>query len=399
MAEKILTDRSFIFASRVGNLPESFIREILKVTTRPDIISFAGGLPSPDLFPVKELQKASAKVLEDEGKEALQYTVTEGFDPLRQIISERYAAKGLEINPTQILITNGSQQGLDLTGKLLLDPGDKFMVCKPTFIGALQSFSIFEPSYVSIDILEDGPDLDQFEDALNRHTIKLFYCVPNFQNPTGVTYSKEKREKIVDLLSNTQTIILEDDPYGDIKFTDKNYPSFKELLPEQTILLGTFSKIIAPGLRTGWLAAPSDLIKKLVLLKQAADTHNNHFVQRMIFRFLKEFDIDAHIEQIQKVYKSRRDLMVECMKQHFPSEVKFFIPDGGMFLWATLPENLNAKEVFDEAIKEKVAFVPGKTFYPELDVNNTFRLNFSNSSEEKIRIGIERLGKAIKRLL
>jgi len=399
MGEKISIDKEIVLADRVGNLPESFIREILKVTTRPDIISFAGGLPNPDLFPVEQLQAACSKVLAEEGREALQYTVTEGFDPLRDTIAERYAEKGLHIERDNILIINGSQQGLDLTGKLLLNPFEKLMICRPTFIGALQSFSIFQPTYVSIDIYEDGPDLVQIEEGLKNNDVKFFYCVPNFQNPTGVTYSKEKRERIAEMIAETSTIILEDDPYNEIRFTDKTYPSFKELLPEQTILLGSFSKIIAPGLRTGWMAAPSSLIKKLVVLKQAADTHNNHFVQRTIYRFLKDFDIHDHINRIKNIYKDQRDLMIDCIKQHFPEDVKIFIPEGGMFIWATLPNNLSAYSVFDEAIKQKVAFVPGKTFYPELDVDNTFRLNFSNSNKEKIKTGIERLGKAIKSVL
>ncbi|HEX9649267.1 MAG TPA: PLP-dependent aminotransferase family protein [Cyclobacteriaceae bacterium] len=399
MNNKVSEEQKSVIANRVNNLPESFIREILKVTTRPDIISFAGGLPNPKLFPVELLQTVTNKVFVEEGREGLQYTVSEGFQPLRHKISERYSDKGLHVKPENILITNGSQQGLDLTCKLLLNPGDGVLVCNPTFIGALQSFSIYEPSYSSVAIYPDGPDVEQIANVLREKEIKLFYCVPNFQNPTGATFSEEKRLQITRLIHETETIILEDDPYGEIKFTSAKIPSFKQLLPEQTILLGSFSKIVAPGLRTGWLAAPDHLIRKLVILKQAADTHNNHLVQRILFRFLTECDVEGHIARICEVYKFQRDLMMDCIKEHFPKEVKVFSPDGGMFLWAELPEHIDAYAVFEEAIKEKVAFVPGKTFYPNLDVNNTFRLNFSNSNEDKIRKGIESLGIAIKKFL
>jgi len=399
MNEKVSEEQKSVIANRVNNLPESFIREILKVTTRPDIISFAGGLPNPKLFPVEQLQSVTNKVFVEEGRAGLQYTVSEGFQPLREKISERYSEKGLTVKPENILITNGSQQGLDLTCKLLLNPGEGVLVCNPTFIGALQSFSIYEPNYSVVDIYQDGPDVEQIANVLREKEIKLFYCVPNFQNPTGATFSAEKRLQISRLIQETETIILEDDPYGEIKFTATKIPPFKQLLPEQTILLGSFSKIVAPGLRTGWLAAPDHLIRKLVILKQAADTHNNHLVQRILYRFLTECDIKAHIARICDEYKSQRDLMLECIKEHFPKEVKVFSPNGGMFLWAELPENIDAYAVFEEAIKEKVAFVPGKTFYPNLDVNNTFRLNFSNSSKDKIKKGIESLGVAIKKFL
>lgn len=399
MDNKVSEEQKTKLANRVSNLPESFIREILKVTTRPDIISFAGGLPNPDLFPVEKLQKVTEEVYREEGKEALQYTVTEGYQPLREKIAERYKADGLHVSPENILITNGSMQGLDLACKLLIDPGDGIMVSRPTFIGALQSFSIYEPEYSTADMYHDGPDTSQIDQILDQKTIKLFYCVPNFQNPTGATFSETKRNEIAQLIEKTQTIILEDDPYGEIKFTEKKLPRFKKLLPDQTILLGSFSKIVAPGLRTGWVVAPPHLIRKLVILKQAADTHNNNLTQRILYRFLEEFDATDHISGICSAYKAQRDLMAEQIKVHFPSEVKVSVPDGGMFLWAELPNTIDAYEVFEEAIKEKVAFVPGKTFYPALDVNNTFRLNFSNSNEEKIKVGIERLGKAIKKIL
>ncbi len=387
------------FADRVSNLPESFIREILKVTTRPEIISFAGGLPNPELFPVDEIAAATLAVLQESGQDILQYTVTEGYLPLKEKISKRYRKKkGLEIPPENILILSGSQQGLDLVGKAFLNPRELILLEKPTFIGALQSFAVFEPSIEEVSITTAGPDMEEVRRALDKKP-KLFYCVPNFQNPTGATYSSTRRNEIAQRISGTNTVIVEDDPYGDISFTDEEMKSFWELAPEQTILLGSFSKIISPGLRTGWLAAPSHLIRKLVVLKQAADTHTNHLSQRAIDRYLSDNNIDLHISKIKSAYKAQRDCMVDAIRADFPSEVKVDIPNGGMFLWATLPENVDAYEVFESAIKEKVAFVPAKTFYANLDINNTIRLNFSNCSEEQIREGIRRLGFTLKKFV
>lgn len=386
-------------AERVDYLPESFIREILKITTRPDIISFAGGLPNPKYFPEEKINEATDKVLSSEGKAALQYTVTEGFPPLKEFISNRYKEKrGLDISTEEILILNGSQQGIDLSAKAFLNSGDPLLLENPTFIGALQSYSIFKPDFLPVDLDEDGPDLETFEQHLS-HQPKIFYCVPNFQNPTGKTYSTEKRKEIASMIEKHPTVIVEDDPYSEINFTGRQNISFSELIPEKTILLGSFSKIIAPGLRMGWLAAHKSVIRTLVLLKQASDVHSNHLAQRIVHRFLMDNDIDDHIKNITHGYKHQCEVMIETIKQHFPEEVEVHIPEGGMFLWATLPDHISSYAVLDKALEQKVAFVPGKTFYPKLDIDNTFRLNFSNSNPEKIREGIERLGEALKKTL
>ncbi|MHC4178192.1 MAG: aminotransferase-like domain-containing protein, partial [Planctomycetota bacterium] len=276
-----------MFANRMAKAHKSFVREILKVTADPQVISFAGGLPNPHSFPVKDLAEATAKLLAEDGKNVLQYSTTEGYLPLRQYIAERYSAtKGLDVEPDEILITNGSQQGLDLIGKVFLNAGDPVVIERPGYLGAIQAFSLYEPMFVPVPLLEDGIDAEQLEKALDGNEIKLFHAVLNFQNPSGITYSREKRLELAGIFKDRNTIFVEDDPYGELRFAGQNLPSMKNYLRGNIILMGSFSKIVAPGLRLGWICAASDVMEKIVVAKQAADLHSNYLAQRIVHRYL-----------------------------------------------------------------------------------------------------------------
>ena len=389
-----------LFANRMGTTHKSFIREILKVTEDPKIISFAGGLPNPKFFPVKEIANASLKVLEENGKNVLQYSTTEGYLPLREYIAERYRKKkGLKVDPDEILITNGSQQGLDLIGKIFLDKGDQIVIERPGYLGAIQAFSMYEPIFQSIPLLDDGIDTDLLERTFRGNRIKLFYAVPNFQNPSGITYSRQRRRDVANILKTHNAIFVEDDPYGELRFIGEDLPSIRAYLEDNTILLGSFSKIITPGLRLGWVCAKKDIMERIIVAKQASDLHSNYLSQRIVHQYLIDNDIDKHILKIRDAYKKRRDLMVSMIAEYFPEEIKYTKPEGGMFLWITLPEGISSLDLVDLAIKENVAFVPGNAFYVDGGGNNTLRLNFSNSDEEKIEEGIKRLANIIKKSL
>lgn len=385
-----------LFANRITNVKKSFIREIFKIIDTPGIISFAGGLPNPEFFPVEAVAAAASKVLANDGKRILQYSTSEGYLPLREYIAERYNKRGLDITPDEILITNGSQQGLDLLGKVFINEEDKILIESPGYLGAIQAFTIYRPTFVPVPLEDDGINLDLLTQALDEHDVKLFYAVPNFQNPSGISYSREKREKIASLLKERNLIFVEDDPYGDLRFMGEHLPSMHSYLEDNCVLLGSFSKVVAPGFRMGWICAKKDLMEKLIIAKQGSDLHSNYFTQRVLHQFLVDNDLDEHIEKIKEVYKKQRDLMVDLVTEHFPKEVKLTNPEGGMFLWATLPPNASSLELFDLAVKEKVAFVPGSPFYVDDTGNNTMRLNFSNSDPEKIEIGVQRLAKVIK---
>jgi 2-aminoadipate transaminase len=385
------------FADRMGSVHKSFIREILKVTQDPSIISFGGGLPNPASFPIMQVSEAAEKVLRTSGEDALQYSTTEGYLPLREIIAERYARRGLKVSPHNILITSGSQQGIDLTGKVFINKGDPVLVEKPTYLATLQAYGLYEPEFRSIPLQEDGPDLAALERELVAG-VKLFYAVPNFQNPTGITYSLAKRRAVARLLGQYDTVFIEDDPYGEIRYMGQDLPPVKSLL-ERSVLLGSFSKIVSPGMRLGWLVAPDDIMDKVIVAKQATDLHTNYFIQRVVQRYMADNDVDAHIAKIKALYRKQRDCMVAAIEAHFPAGVRFTKPEGGMFLWVTLPEGVSSVELFDLAIKERVAFVPGMAFFADGTGDNTLRLNYTNSTVEAIDVGIERLGNAIRRLM
>ncbi|MHC4322862.1 MAG: aminotransferase-like domain-containing protein [Planctomycetota bacterium] len=386
-----------LFADRMATTHKSFIREILKVTQDSKVISFAGGLPNPRLFPVKEFADACLKVLHQDGENVLQYSTTEGYLPLREYIAERYfLQRGLQAGPDEILITNGSQQGLDLISKVFVNKGDRVIIERPGYLGAIQAFGMYEPSFVPIPLLEDGIDTDLLENALTASRIKLFHTAINFQNPSGVTYSRQKREKLADIVKGHNMVLVEDNPYGELRFTGEDLPSMKSYLPDGTIVLGSFSKVVTPGLRLGWICAGADVMEKIIVAKQSSDLHSNYLSQRAVHQYLIDNNIDGHIVRIKEVYKKQRDLMVSMIEKHFPEEIKYTKPDGGMFLWVTLPENVSSLHLLELAMEENVAFVPGKAFYVDGGGDNSLRLNFSNSDLEKIEEGIKRLATVIK---
>jgi 2-aminoadipate transaminase len=389
-----------IFSDRITDVPRSFIREILKVTLDPEIISFAGGLPNREYFPAEELEKATNKVFRIHGRDIFQYSNSEGYQKLREYISERYFQKhNLDIPAENILITSGSQQGLDLFGKILLNDGDGVIIEEPGYLGAIQAFSMYKPAFFPVPISEKGIDIQKLQEIVSLKKPRLMYTVPNFQNPSGITYSEDNRLAVSEILKGTKTILIEDDPYGDLRFTGESKRSFKNLLPDNTVMLGSFSKTVVPGFRIGWVAAPKYIMEKLLVAKQASDLHTSHFTQSIIYQYLMDNDIEAHIKQVREVYGRQCQAMLRSIKKHFPPDVSYTRPEGGMFLWAELPENVTSLALFNLAIKDRVIFVPGDPFYINKTETRTLRLNFSCVDEETIDIGIGRLGHAIRELL
>lgn len=388
------------FAKRMDNIKGSAIRELLKLTEQPDIISFAGGLPAPELFPIEEMKKVCLKVLDSDGRAALQYSTTEGYIPLRKIISERMKNSGVEVPFEQIIITSGSQQGLEFSGKIFLNEGDTVICESPSYLGALNAFKAYQPKFVEIDMDEDGMKMDELENALkSTPNAKFIYTIPDFQNPTGITMNIDRRKKLVELATKYNVPVVEDNPYGELRFEGEKYPAIKHFDTEGIVIyLGTFSKTFAPGLRVGWIAASPEIIQKYVLVKQGADLQCNSMTQREVATFMDMYDLDEHIKKIIGVYGKRRDLMIQTMEKEFPKNVKFTYPNGGLFTWVQLPEGVDAGEVMEKALEEKVAFVPGGSFYPNGGNENHFRLNYSNMPEDKIVEGITRLGKVLKSL-
>jgi 2-aminoadipate transaminase len=384
---------SFRFTRRIQNTPKSFIREILKVTQDPSIISFAGGLPNPGLFPIAELQDAAHATLATAGARALQYSTTEGHADLRAWIAARYARRGVTVTPEQVLITTGSQQCLDLLGKLFIEKDDEVILERPSYLGTIQAFTMFEPTFVTVDLESDGPNLEQVRERLSSGKPKLFYTVPNFQNPSGLTFSKAKREALGKLMSeHPETIFIEDDPYGELRFTGQHHQPVYAYTGGRSIMLGSFSKITVPGFRLGWMVAPEEIIRLAVKAKQAADLHSSTFNQFVIHEYLKKHDIDHHIAKITDCYGSQARAMVAALEREAPAGVTFTRPEGGMFTWVTLPAGSGScMDLFNMAIEQKVAFVPGMPFYTDGTGQNTLRLNFSNASEATIDTGITRL--------
>jgi 2-aminoadipate transaminase len=389
-----------IFSDRITDVPRSFIREILKVAIDESVISFAGGLPNRNLFPVKEIQAATDKLLDEYGRDILQYSSSEGHRELREWIAGRYKAKrNITVHPDNILITTGSQQGLDLLGKTFLNEGDDIIIEEPGYLGAIQAFSVYRATFHPVPVDTAGIDIKKLKQSISGFRTKLFYCVPNFQNPSGISYSEENRIGVANLVEGSDIILIEDDPYGELRFMGAGKTSFQQLLPDNTVLLGSFSKIVAPSFRIGWTVARDEIMEKLVVAKQASDLHTSYFCQRVILQYLKDNDIDGHIELIRKAYGKQRDAMIASIRQYFPDEVEYTQPEGGMFLWITLPERLSAMEVFNHAIERKVAFVPGDPFYVNKRNLNTLRLNFSSVDEETIWKGIKRLGELLKTMV
>jgi 2-aminoadipate transaminase len=394
------------YAQRTQRMGSSAIRELLKLTEKPDIISFGGGLPAPDVFPVEDFMAACQRVLSQFGPQALQYSTTEGYLPLREMIARHTARYGIHITPDNILITSGSQQALDLIGKVFINPGDRILVEEPTYLGALQAWNAYGAEYVTIPMDDNGMITDRLEEIL-RTGPKFIYVLPNFQNPTGVTLSVERRQRLVEVADRYGIPIIEDDPYGQLRYEGRHLPSVVALDNQfrengdapyrgNVIYLSTFSKTLAPGLRLAWVVAPQEVTRKLVQAKQGADLHTASFNQMVAYEVSRGGFLDRHVWMIRRVYGERRDLMLEAMEEYFPPAAQWTHPHGGLFLWATLPEGLLSTEVLQAALTQKVAFVPGGPFYACGGGERTMRINFSNATPEKIRLGIERLGNVIK---
>ena len=390
---------NFPIAERMRKTPRSFIREILKVTEQPDIISFAGGLPNPSAFPVTELAQAAEDVMKEDGVASLQYATTEGFLPLREWVCKRYAKRyKIQVTPEEILITHGSQQSLDLCGKVLIDRNTHVAIERPGYLGAIQAFSLYEPEFYPINLEHDGPDMGGVYQALGGNKCRIFYGVPNSQNPSGVTWSEEKRRKVAEYLEKFETLFIEDDAYGEIRFSEYTPGPVKSWLPDQVVMNGTFSKIISPGMRMGWVCAPKEVMTHIVTAKQATDLHSSIFAQRIIYRYLTEYPIDTYIQKITEKYRMLCDCMVRAIHENLPDSVTFRVPDGGMFLWLTLPAGCSSLEIFNRALEKKVAVLPGIPFYTDGGGENTMRLNFTNSSPEQISEGIKRLSTVLKEM-
>lgn len=389
-----------VFSDRISDVPRSFIREILTVALDPTVISFAGGLPNRNLFPAEELKKATNKVFDIHGRDIFQYSNSEGYLKLRECITERYyKTKHITIPVENILITSGSQQGLDLLGKILLNDGDNMIIEEPGYLGAIQAFSMYKPKIFPVQVSDNGMDTLKLREIVSSVKPKLMYTVPNFQNPSGISYSQDNRLEVSKILQGTKTILIEDDPYGDLRFAGKSEKTFKELLPDNTVMLGSFSKTIIPGFRLGWIVAPKNIMEKLVIAKQASDLHTSHFTQSIMYQYLKDNDIDKHISKIREAYGNQCRAMLHSIKKYFPPSVTYTNPEGGMFLWAELPQNVTSLDLFDLAVRDNVVFVPGDTFYVKKTRTRTLRLNFSCVDEDTIQIGIKRLANAIKELL
>ena len=395
------------FADRTQRITSSAIRELLKLTERADVISFAGGLPAPEVFPVREFAEAAARVLGDKhtSTQALQYGASEGYLPLREMIARHTSRYGLQVTPDNILITSGSQQALDLIGKILINPGDRILVESPTYLGALQAWNAYEAEYLPVPIDHEGMETDKLEAAL-RSGPKFIYVLPNFQNPTGATLSLKRRERLVELADLYGVPIVEDDPYGQLRYENKHLPALVTLDGDgrnttggyrgNVIYLSTFSKILAPGIRLAWVVAPPEVIRKLVQAKQGVDLHTATFNQLVTYEVARGGFLDQHIRTIRQVYRERRNMMLQSMAEHFPVPVDWTRPEGGLFLWSTLPAGVDAARVLQSAIEHKVAFVPGAPFFPCGGGENTMRLNFSNATPENIREGIRRLGRVLE---
>lgn len=389
------------YAKRMEKIKASEIRELLKLTQKPEIISFAGGLPAPELFPVEKMKKISNMVLSENGAKALQYGPTEGFEPLREQIVKRMKALDIDAKSDDILVTNGSQQGLDFTARIFFNEGDVVLCESPSYLGAINAFKAYGPEFIEVPTDAEGMKMDELEKILeNNDNVKVIYVIPDFQNPTGRTWAVDRRKKLVELANKHNVAIVEDNPYGELRFEGEMPPSIKSLDTEgRVIFLGTFSKTMCPGLRLGWVCADEEVLNKYILVKQGADLQASTISQMEMAKFLEEYSIEEHIDTIKEVYGRRRDLMLKTMESEFPEGVTFTRPEGGLFTWVEMPEHINARELAVKALAKNVAFVPGGSFFPNGGNENTLRLNYSNMDEERIVIGITRLAEAIKEML
>ena len=385
-------------AQRTSRMESSVIRELLKLTVQSDIISFAGGLPAPELFPVREFEEACRHILQTEGPTSLQYSPTEGYPPLKEWLAEALGKYGIWVEGENMLIVNGSQQGLDLVGKLFVDPDSWIMCSRPTYLGALQAWNAYQARYCGVPMDENGTVVEAIPELLKSgHRPQFIYELPNFHNPAGTTLSLERRERLAEIARQYDLVIIEDDPYGELRFEGEDITPIFRLAPERTIYLSTFSKTLAPGIRLAYVVAPKPIIHRLVQAKQGADLHTGTFVQMVANDICQRGFLRQHVRRIRSVYRQRRDAMIEAMEEFFPAEVTWTKPMGGLFLWPRAPEQINTRDLLQKAIAAKVAYVPGFAFYPdELGGHHSMRLNFSNPTEEKIVEGIRRLGVAMK---
>lgn len=390
------------FSKRAMKIKASAIRELLKLTQRADIISFGGGLPAPESFPVSVIQKICKKVLKERGPQSLQYGPTEGLDPLRKEVVKEVKRRGINAKLDEVVITTGSQQVLNIMAEIFIDEGDYIVVESPTYLGALSGFNGYMPRYLTVPMDENGMKTEILEEKLKkkRKRVKFIYTVPTFQNPAGITMNLKRRKHLLNISEKYKIPILEDDAYYDLRYSGKNIKPIKGMDKKGNVIYtGTFSKVLSPGFRLGYIIGDKKTIRKFVIAKQGVDLCTNVFVQNIAYEYLKSGSIRKQIPKIRRIYKKKRDIMLKALKKHFPKEAKWTRPDGGMFIWVTLPKKINAKKIFKEAIKEKVAYVPGEAFFADGKGQNTMRLNFSNADDKKIEIGIKRLAKIIKKKL
>lgn len=392
----------FKFSKRVPADGTDAVGAILKAAADPKIISFAGGLPAPELFPVEGMKEATDKVYAEHGQQALQYGAAKGVTELRELILKRVKEKeNIDAKLENVMVTTGSEQAIDLVGKAFVNPGDTVLVEEPTYLCALDVFRSYGANFVSVPMDDDGMKMDGLEEALKAHPeTALVYTVPNFQNPTGRTMPAERRKKFAELAAKYDVPVLEDNPYGDIRFAGEHVPSVKSFdHAGKVFYMSTFSKILAPGFRLGWLVADPKVIEKLTVLKQSADLHTDNLVQYVVTEFFKENDVDAHVKEISDLYGKRKQLMIDGIKKYFPKDVKYTDPEGGMFLWVEVPGVTDTVELFKQCLEHNVAFVPGDPFFAGKPQPGTFRLNYSNMQEDQIEVGLKRLGEALSQAL
>lgn len=388
----------FKYSKRVPADGTDAVGAILQAAADPKIISFAGGLPAPELFPVKEMKAAVDKVFEEHGQEAMQYGAAKGVTALREVIQQHVKEKeDVDSKLDNVLVTTGSEQALDLVGKAFVDPGDTVLVEQPTYLCALDVFRSYGANFASVEMDEDGMKMDALEEALKANpNTKLIYTVPNFQNPTGRTMTEERRKQLAELAEKYDVYVLEDNPYGEIRFTGQHVPAVKSFDKSGHVFyMSTFSKTLAPGFRLGWLVADKNVVNKLTVLKQSADLHTDNLAQFAVAQFFADNDVDAHVKEISALYGKRKDLMLEGIKKYFPEGVKYTDPEGGMFLWVEVPGVDDTVELFKECLEHDVAFVPGDPFFAGEVQPGAFRLNYSNMKEDQIEVGLKRLGAAL----
>ena len=386
------------YSDSILKTPSSFLRNIFKVADAYNVISFAGGLPNPISFPIDELKQSVNDAIDANGAKVFQYSTTQGYLPLRQYIADKYNNKQSNLNYTadDVLITTGSQQALELISKVLLNKGDGVVIEEPGYLGAIQAFTLREPSFYGVTLETDGLNVEQFKDALKQPNVKMVYTVPNFQNPTGLTYTKERREEVFEAVKDQDVIFIEDDPYGELRFTGEHLPYIAAGKMTNSVVLGSFSKTVTPGMRLGYILTKNhELLNHVETAKQATDLHTNIFGQYILHQYLTTNEYDAHVEKIIALYKTQADAMLAAMEKYFPPYVKYTKPEGGMFVWVTLPEDVNALDKFSEAMEKKVAFVPGNPFYTDRESVNTLRLNYTNATLEIIEEGIKRLAEIL----